>query len=612
MSVRLDDEDDRLSPQTTQRKKINFAAKYKAQTNGGDWERLVEELTPDGKTFDDRFLTQAGYKRAAIYEYTAPDGFVLYESLKYVHEHIDGEKTFVQRREAVGVRRAYVFGAGLLRVPYRWPDLAADKIAPVYLCEGEKDADRVASLDLVATTISGGKHMSDTILEALRDRDVIILQDNDEAGRKLAADRADKLRGVARSVRAVQLPGLPHKGDVSDWLDANHTKDELVTFANAQPIDDLGQDAYQVPDEAVLPQREYLYGQHLMRKMVSVTAGAGGTGKSAMKIAKALAMASGKPLLGDEVSRPLRVLLMNLEDDRARMDERIVAAMKHYGLRNSDLGDRLFVIAKGEFKMKITSPSAPGTVKRNEAVIDYLIKYLRDHAIDVFMFDPLRKMHTVSENDNVMMGEVIEILEGISEAANVLVDFTHHTRKGNGDDASIDSVRGASSIVDAPRSCDVVEKMTKADAKALGIEEARRRFYFKRFNGKINFTPPVDQVAWLEIKSVQLDNGGMLIGDSIGVVTRWYPVEAAAAALTPYVVDQIKAKVGTEPRWREYPTAEMWVGKAVGPLVGLDPDDNRDAVKVVIKRLIKDGVLTTVQAPDAHRLDKTFVVVAAP
>jgi hypothetical protein len=251
-------------------------------------------------------------------------------------------------------------------------------------------------------------------------------------------------------------------------------------------------------------------------------------------------------------------------------------------------------------------------VKRNEAVIDYLIKYLRDHAIDVFMFDPLRKMHTVSENDNVMMGEVIEILEGISEAANVLVDFTHHTRKGNGDDASIDSVRGASSIVDAPRSCDVVEKMTKADAKALGIEEARRRFYFKRFNGKINFTPPVDQVAWLEIKSVQLDNGGMLIGDSIGVVTRWYPVEAAATALTPYVVDQIKAKVGTEPRWREYPTAEMWVGKAVGPLVGLDPDDNRDAVKVVIKRLIKDGVPTTVQAPDAHRLDKTFVVVAAP
>ena len=47
---------------------------------------------------------------------------------------------------------------------------------------------------------------------------------------------AQALHDVAAEVRILRLPGLPPKGDVSDWLDAGHTADELHTLIEAAPI----------------------------------------------------------------------------------------------------------------------------------------------------------------------------------------------------------------------------------------------------------------------------------------------------------------------------------------------------------------------------------------
>ena len=47
-------------------------------------------------------------------------------------------------------------------------------------------------------------------------------------------------------------------------------------------------------DETKIPRRDFLYGHHLLRKTVSVTAAAGATGKSSKGIVDAMAMASGK------------------------------------------------------------------------------------------------------------------------------------------------------------------------------------------------------------------------------------------------------------------------------------------------------------------------------
>lgn len=129
-------------------------------------------------------------------------------------------------------------------VLYRLPELNRD--GDVYFCEGEKDCDRLHSLGFVATcNIEGAaqpnqkvkwrKEYTEQLAGAAR---VILIPDNDPPGRAHMAAIAQALRGKVGDVRMLTLPGLPEKGDVSDWLNAGHTVEEwraLVEQAGALP-----------------------------------------------------------------------------------------------------------------------------------------------------------------------------------------------------------------------------------------------------------------------------------------------------------------------------------------------------------------------------------------
>jgi hypothetical protein len=78
-------------------------------------------------------------------------------------------------------------------------------------------------------------------------------------------------------------------------------------------------------DEASLPPREWLYGRHYQRRTVSITAAPGGFGKSSLDMVEAIAMATGRNLLGEEPPVRLRVWLHNGDDSREEMDRRVVA-----------------------------------------------------------------------------------------------------------------------------------------------------------------------------------------------------------------------------------------------------------------------------------------------
>src|SRR5262249_11350281 len=66
-------------------------------------------------------------------------------------------------------------------------------------------------------------------------KNVAVIPDNDEAGQKHAQVVARNLLAVAKSVRIVPLPNLPPKGDVSDWLEAGGTKNQLLALVRATP-----------------------------------------------------------------------------------------------------------------------------------------------------------------------------------------------------------------------------------------------------------------------------------------------------------------------------------------------------------------------------------------
>jgi hypothetical protein len=124
------------------------------------------------------------------------------------------------------------------RVLYRLPELlTAQTDQPVLIVEGEKDADRLATLGFITTTnVGGANKWRDEYSEDLRGRHVVIIPDNDDAGRAHTEKVTRSLDGISASVKVVELPGLPPKGDVSDWLDAGNKPETLRALIAAAPF----------------------------------------------------------------------------------------------------------------------------------------------------------------------------------------------------------------------------------------------------------------------------------------------------------------------------------------------------------------------------------------
>ena len=170
----------------------------------------------------------------ATYDYRDGRGELLFQVVRYT------PKGFRQRRpDRAG---GWTWSTkGVERVLYKLPELlAADRDETVFICEGEKDADNLAALGLVATTAPGGAgkwgQVSD--LSALTGRRVVALPDNDsgQQGLRHCKDVAASLATVASSVKVLSLPGLAPAGeDVSDWIGRGGTAARLIELARACP-----------------------------------------------------------------------------------------------------------------------------------------------------------------------------------------------------------------------------------------------------------------------------------------------------------------------------------------------------------------------------------------
>jgi AAA domain len=614
-----------ISPKRSRNKDIEEQAEYLAQTRGGDKDDWIEKITPIGHPFDDKYLIKLGYKHVKTYDFLGSDGYLMYQSLRYHHSHVKGEKVFVQQHRDPDTGD-WIFGGGPIKVVYRWPSLIARPDEKVYVTEGEKDADRLEELSLLATTVAG-QNWSETCAEALRDRDVIVLEDNDEAGRDNAEASVKALSGTAKSIRVLRLPNLPHKGDVSDWLDAGHTKDELEELACNSPevpVDGvIFATAYDFPAEESIEPYDWLLGRHLARGETSGTAAKGGTGKSNLSIVEALSMASGRKLLHDDVpKKPLTVVLINLEDKRNTMDKRIAACMRQYNLTKEDIGDRLIVLAKGDIKVKVARQLRSGDIERNEKTIKALIDVMIEKHADVLSIDSFIRTHGVSENDNSAIQAVVECFEDIAEGANCAVHLWHHTKKLGGERATVEALRGAQAFIDSCRSIRILETMTTKEREDLltllpDIEEPG--WYFRAFNGKRNFAPPAEQSDWYKYENIRLRNYTSEFeddGDYVGVVTRWQYPEVEVARVSPADIEGALARVRAGGPWRKNPrsTSEPWVGVPIAEALRLDlmvPATRRSVVKLV-KNLLEAGRLREVPGRDAKRNPRNFVEAPLP
>ena len=156
------------------------------------------------------------------YVYFGPDDKPLHRTVRF-----KDPKEFRQQRYDRGSWRWGL--ADTKTVLYRLPQLAsAPDNSLVFLCEGERDADRLTALGLIATCAPGGCSWKEHYVDYLSRFDIAIVADNDDAGKLRAAHLSRALLPKVRSVCVHSFDSMPKGSDISDWLDAGGTADELV------------------------------------------------------------------------------------------------------------------------------------------------------------------------------------------------------------------------------------------------------------------------------------------------------------------------------------------------------------------------------------------------
>jgi hypothetical protein len=128
------------------------------------------------------------------------------------------------------------------RVLYRLPALLILKPKVLFVVEGEKDADALWALGLGATTsVAGaGKWKPHAAEYAAQVRTigsplVVLIPDNDDAGRQHMADVKASLEALGIATRQLDLP-VPRKGDASDWIAGITASTNPETGAPTWPI----------------------------------------------------------------------------------------------------------------------------------------------------------------------------------------------------------------------------------------------------------------------------------------------------------------------------------------------------------------------------------------
>ena len=369
-------------------------------------------------------------------------------------------------------------------------------------------------------------------------------------------------------------------------------------------------------DPITIPPRQWLYNRHYIRGYVSATIAPAGLGKSSLVLVEAVAMASGRPLLGVPVKRPLKVWVWNGEDPLDEIERRIAAIMLHYEVKPEEIAGRLF-LSSGRTDPILLATKVRDNVVVADPVVANIVRGIKEKQIDGLIIDPFVSSHGVPENDNGAIDRVVKTWAHIADETGCAVELVHHVRKPSSGQAgfTVDDARGASALIGAARSARALNAMSDSEAAKAGVDENRRSFFrVDDADGKRNMMPPMEAAAWYRIVSVPLDNGTADDeGDWVGVVTDW-KLPNALDGLTAAHLQAVQEKIAAG-EWAQSVLAGNWAGYGVGEVLGIDPDDEggRERLKTLLRSWIKSGALSVQRKHDKMKgRDKPMIVVGAP
>lgn len=183
----------------------------------------------------------------ANYDYRDLEGKLVFQKQRFVDQF--GKKTFKQRRPDPRNGEWVYTLEGVEKILYRLPQVAIAKAnnEVVWLVEGEKDADTVASLGMCGTTMPGGAgKWLDIHTDALAGATVFIVADNDEVGREHAKNVKTKLEQAGCTV-SLFIPPQGFK-DVTEMVEKGQTLNDLADFSDI-PVNDLPSEVVEEENE---------------------------------------------------------------------------------------------------------------------------------------------------------------------------------------------------------------------------------------------------------------------------------------------------------------------------------------------------------------------------
>jgi hypothetical protein len=357
---------------------------------------------------------------------------------------------------------------------YRLPDLlAANPATPVILTEGEKAADALVGLGLLAVaTVTGAAAIPcDATLEVLNGHKVWVWPDNDDPGRKHMAGIAPRLKA---DVSWVVWPDAPAGGDAADYVAQGGTVEGIQAMLKEPDLPTQTSPSTQavyIGDMAAL-QRKVLPEPRwsvpgIFPEGVVLLVGKSKLGKSWFALDVALAVSTGAKAWGGIQVEQGEVLYLALEDSERRLSDRMAQVY----------GDQVWPAA---FLYAVKFPRA------NEGGLELVLEWLNNHPeARLVIIDVLGKFRPREANARRLYDMDYDAIAPIAELARqrgVCVLILHHANKLKPEDP-IDSVSGTTGLAGAADAiCIFRRERGKVDASLLitgrDVEEQELAFKF--------------------------------------------------------------------------------------------------------------------------------------
>ena len=430
-------------------------------------------------------------KRTHYYKY--PDGSIF--GYKEIVSYTDGSKKAIWNLYLPEEKR-YQVGLKDKKAPLYHADLLAQNPSdPVFVTEGEKDADTIYNYDgSLSTTIPNGAGFSqwlDCYSDGLRNREVIILTDNDDAGRAYGEKVARHAFNIAKSVKVIPITAIwkecPEKGDISDAFKALGADEAAKRLSRAVGATEFYQPSTQneppvsiPPPEkekisytvncllsAKLTPMEYIWYPYIPVGEITVMFAAGGTGKSFLTCGITADITAGRPLPNPygtltEVD-PQNVLIISAEDNENILYQRLTAAGANI--------KRCFTIAPPNTQEELEhyQPFELPCDAHDEERIQALKEAIQQCHAKLVVIDPWAAYvgkDTDMNRANSVRAVTAELTVIAKELDCAFLIVAHVNKKAQADNAN-DAVAGSADLVNGARSALAVRTLGDEDGRVM-------------------------------------------------------------------------------------------------------------------------------------------------